>query len=557
MLQLYIVVFSLISSGQSCDIDKLTQNCKMFDPNSPFAQFSDGQKVINYSYKPYSSNTNQQNPQEIVDEVSPAERLEKIKRQAEALKIFSVTKKPASDEFKLLMAQQYHAVDSMLKEKPNSNLSKNENSDLGIEVIDPNPKNKEKIEFMDSQKFKEFIKAYYSDSQLKKIQELAAVHPSNKPKKQSSPTHPVYQSTTPLVSEQRMKELVDMARNAIISKIESGRPFSSLSPGEQDAIKKIRSVASTPGQDAKGGDCSGLLPNAFYLPENNSLNFCRNLQYLPEEAIVPIIGHELAHSIDPCFGQFGAIKIDKNRLKALMPAPKALDDEDIKGALKTMNDNQYQQMTTYLFERYSTDPDKTLRELEKMGVIKRISEDSVYEQFPFKSIVSCLEQKKFRSSRLGRDEYLEKLQQNYKLDPSKMDRLRSAYNKHPECLPVDGKNSQLGEAFADWFGSSVLENYLKQRKNQNSSLKPLAFFLNVLCAKKNNQEKRTSLNELLSDVDEKRKGEHPPSKDRLEKIFLSNPVIATAVGCKASEAKCELKKNKLSHENKNAPGVRK
>ncbi len=144
-----------------------------------------------------------------------------------------------------------------------------------------------------------------------------------------------------------------------------------------------------------------LTPNAFYDPGRNTFKFCSGflLQSTSEFHIAMIIGHELAHSIDPCRITYGP--------------------SDMGFKYKSTND------------------------LKKME-----------QEYPFKNVIACLRDPK---SVEAKPIYLPQKEQMNKYNSRSNE--GGLVEMTPE-KPSFCNNDQMTESFSDWMGAEVLPSYI-------------------------------------------------------------------------------------------------
>jgi hypothetical protein len=263
------------------------------------------------------------------------------------------------------------------------------------------------------------------------------------------------------------------------------------------------------------------MPNAVYEPMTHSITLCPQLLNLPESSLMQILAHEMGHSIDPCISGFA---FDNKGI---------LNNEGILG------------------------PPDDLR-------TPSITEIPA-GQHPFKSIVSCLKEKKSMGVATPKAEDL--LSQISETDedqepPSqaiknlrflKQEDESALLNKLPSLINCGfiTENGHMQEAFSDWLGAEVLAGKITEtidRKKANEyALSAKAFFASLDCdnlrdvaRQKLNMmvENKCILPKHIQRIQDSPveigPSSHPKTSDRINRIFLANPKIRQALGCQQS-----------------------
>ncbi len=510
----------------TCDIDSLTDNCKVFDPKKPYVTLKNGKRAINFSY---DHDAEMDEKPERSKEETEKQRLQGLKTQAKALEILSKPKKKISENFKLYLMNELPEV--------NYALSGEADKEFRINVYYPPDSASGSFKAMKADEFRTLFSSYYSPQQLT---ELGGLMPPEPPEQGEPDVHPVYQDQKPLTSEARVGELMKFAKGSIVKKILAGRKREDLSAAERDALHKVESVSHRVGTVASDNSaCSGVTPNAFYDPGSHQISVCPNFLHLPEAAVISVLGHEVAHAIDPCLCQFGLYSLDRSRAQAFMAANKRGSvDKDMASALRFAMSQEGDKFTSANLFQAAKDPDKVLKDLESKGVIKKETGEYDYTQFPFGEVSQCLSNLQFRATSTEREGYFKDLKSSGAVPAKEADKLEQAFKKHPECLPVKGKSSQMGEAFADWFGAQVASDYSEQINKKMDPLESMFFFANVYCSEKNSTGKPKSLGESIDRIEGDRTAAHPPNRKRMEDIYLRAPALAKAVGCTPKGPQC-------------------
>lgn len=512
--------------AEKCDIDKLTNNCKVFDPKNQYVTLKNGKKVINYSYDSGEKDEKPEGPSE-------KERLEQLKNKARVLELLSKPKKKVSESFKLQMLSEIDGI--------NYALAGQADKELRVPVYYPPESTNGTLKSMSAEEIQSLFKTYYSPQQVKELGALAGPPPGDDGA--GSELNPVYKEQKQLTTEKQIADMMRFAKESMVKTILAGRKKEELSSAEKDALKKVESVNYHIGAEASDPSaCSGVTPNAFYQPSTHQISICPNFLFLPPDAVMSVLGHELAHSIDPCLCQFGLYDVDKSRARAVLKSLNKSKPEDRENyeALQYILSEAGEKLNSSGIFQTAKNPEKLLKDLEAKGVLKKEIPEREYQEFPFSGVAQCLTNQNFRSTTGEREKYFKSLRDSGSISEKDVAQLEGAFKKHPECLPLKGESSQLGEAFADWFGTQVSSEYLaKKTKADADPLEPILFFANAYCASKANASRERSVGEQLARLESDRTASHPADRKRLEEIYLRSPDIAKTVGCSPGGPQCK------------------
>jgi hypothetical protein len=323
-------------------------------------------------------------------------------------------------------------------------------------------------------------------------------------------------------------------------------------------------------------------PNAFYNPIDHSFNLCPNILGLPDESLRAIIAHELGHSIDPC-----TIATDLQRQEIInqgnptrreeLNRQKSQREEAARKELLGISDYEPQLpkigeegLATNLVERISSDSARV--EFDKYRkVLATIAPAVGLSKNPFGSVISCLTSSQSAKARLTPvEEYTAKLDENIRKlkeigqNETNSQKLRDLvkFRKNLDgefrdllaCgfMESNGEKTQIQEAFSDWISGEVMASRIvratsstKKRDTafevsglffaygcdtKGSALadETKSFLLKVGCMR-NSEQDRNDFSRSLISVDA-----HDPHtwvSDRVNRIFLAQPAIRSALGC--------------------------
>lgn len=361
------------------------------------------------------------------------------------------------------------------------------------------------------------------------------------------------------VSPERNKyvtKMVEFAQLRIKELITGSNPDRKLSSAESNAIKKIESIRFNNFQSevVKASPiCAQSVPNAYYNPLDHSITLCPSIYSLPDTAVLSVVAHEIGHAIDPCFSQFPAYRVKADKLMAL----KKKDEESKKHEVSNDNEKfltmlrlakltEFSDRTAYPFELEVKE--ETVNFFLEEGILVKMSERVPFPNYVFRDVYECLKSPKgggFRSfdkaemTKFAKDvsavrvEYREP-SYNREEDEQK---IINAFSQYPECQGAD-KKSHMGETVADWISARVVGEFLSGMHLQSplEKLGPIAFFGNLICMQRfmATSDYISSAGPVLFGAFHDYKlslDEHPASRERLEKIFLSDPNVRKVLGC--------------------------
>lgn len=535
LLGLVFFAASAWGSVPICKVDQLTNQCRDFDSSKEFIETSNGGKIPNLSYK--DQEKWKQDPSSVSGGLGGEDQM--LASLDTQIKIMEVLDKPTSalsEKFKVFLAGRSGILNTVLTST---------NPAATVALYLPPDSEKGKITTSTVKDARELLARYYSSEQLKTL--ATTLQSGLVAESVSGPAalkvHPFYAKLPEQVGDERIKELVEFARKSLIKTIRAGRPDSALSEQELAAIKKVSTISFTPMNSPQllGNQiCSGIFPNAFYSPEDNSISICSSFKYFPEASLVSVIGHELAHSIDTCNAQFGVLTVNQARVSELLAADTSKLDPLVLKDLKNLKGKT--QITSLSDNLMRATPGEINAKLEELGALTRVTKDFSFTTYPFQAVSSCLSSSlggSFRSVASQREEALQEIESSTVLSPREIEILKRGYKSNPECLIANFQPSQMGEAMSDWFGAQVTADFLKQNQpTQKPNLDSTIFFSNVYCAGQN-AENKGSIYESIVKVLGNHMDAHPMAKDRIENIFLRNPTIAQVSGCAAEAAECK------------------
>lgn len=346
----------------------------------------------------------------------------------------------------------------------------------------------------------------------------------------------------------RFEKLVEKAKALLIEELRA-RPLETTPEQTENMIKKIQNVKYTP-VSAENSVCAQGSLNAFYTPTENRLNICPAYYGKDDLTIITVLGHELGHAIDPCGCRHSGHRINREKVSA----------GQLEKDLLAMKLDETEASRINLQFKYNKDAEifgmnenvegSVIQMLERKQYVSPIFK-GIEGKYPFESTYQCLSQRHGFANR----------------EVSKNSLSQKKLNRIPETEPIKRKKSQrskdfddckggteMGEVMSDVFGAKVALRYAAELgRTSKSDLRDINWlFAQQICGG------QTGYGFL--------EGEHPYSPERVEKIFLADPLTQSVFGCKvplSSHGYClskfgSLKVNskKTSEEGKGAKSVK-
>jgi len=239
----------------------------------------------------------------------------------------------------------------------------------------------------------------------------------------------------------RVNGLFDFVKDSLINVILAGRDPSQLSLEETEEVKRIEKIDLNSSPAVTEALCSYSNPNAFYSTATHKFVICKNLFNLPDSALVSVMGHEMAHSIDPCVSQFPLYKINSEALKEIPESEIKANDETLhfKRAL-----NYQEQGVNYTTDDFALNySEDTIKFYETHKVLTRTTDGISPSKNPFTDVLTCLNvQKGIRKEDSQRVVQMAQEIADYRAEnpyagydkESDIRKMVHALSSHPECL---------------------------------------------------------------------------------------------------------------------------
>lgn len=527
-----------------CDLLTLTNDCKMFDPSMEFVQLPSGNTVRNFSYEksaPLVTPTVQEdksNSQVKANDTNgmTEHQAQQLESKIEVMALLDKKGAALSEHFKMFFVDTFPMYWGYLASPSTSNASFSFYSPMNSETG--------KIQDKDIKSIKKELEQIFSKAEIEALvsaQQGGAYfggplmplkdptkpeHGHHKPAGKTAAEDPL---TPKPMSAEHMKEMVEFTRAAVIAAIRQGRPDMAISASENEILAKIAAIEPYVASEFVES-CTGSLPNAFYDPTSNKIGICPLTLEEADSSFTMTLGHEFGHAFDPCHGFSGMYRLNQEKFQN-----QTWLSEGTRRSWSNMK-----QISGNFLEYSVTDGKSLLKRLLEAGALTTVSGPIDPGNYPFRGIESCLISQAggaFRSTQnRDQEQYFQEIE-NEGFPKRAVDAMREVAKKSPECMNIDGRASQLGEAFGDWFGTVASSAYLKANPVQVKSPDAVAKFLNLACSNRRKGE-TVSMIELNAQIDKVLLEEHPSYRHRLNSIMFANPSVANSLGCTATPGFC-------------------
>lgn len=503
-----------------CQVDQLTRNCDFFreKKESQFIEYPDGTRFPNPAWISVSGygdmgGGNYGSIEQL--EKQQREQIEKIyKEQAQMMDLLGDAYSP---EFELALSSSATLSNVQLMSNGGASLE-------NVTMMLPWPPEKKTIQKIKAVPWAEFESRILRRLPLRNKKELIAIF-SKKPMMgygmgiQS--TQIVLQEGDRPLDEKRLKRLkalVEETKNLMLSEIDQGKPYLSLSSEQRALYDRIRLIRFVPPTEPGVMDSPSCLggPNAFYQPGKHEFIICPSMANFPDASLVKTIAHEMGHSIDPCGCRHSVHRVDSQ----------ALREERMQGGhpMGMVPSGDF-------IERQAFDP-ISKKILIAKGYLEEVSPAISPDRYPQEKTLSCL--KESMGLKVMTEEIL-------LLEAQESDRLRRSKEsdaprtpieqirkKIQENGPADCQYSvalgspEIREAMADAWGSKVLGRYFEKNppRNEQERLAPFAVYYPSICGEQDPPS-----------IDLQRA--HPYGRERADMIILTDHRVRKAYGCPA------------------------
>ncbi len=316
----------------------------------------------------------------------------------------------------------------------------------------------------------------------------------------------------------KIKEIFPQLVDLISAKMAKNIQDPQLRKNLQDKLSALefKGVDCTQGVNDNLADV--FVPNAFYHMVGQNIRYCAGMNDLntSEFSLAHVMAHEIAHSIDPCNIALGptdyAFKYKK------IPDQRASKDN-------VMPYNPYGGSNTY----------PTISQLGPPGQMGQPSSqtqtviDPNQLQNPYNTLMACLRSSASIAAQPEKKQSKEDASQSNtdgryhnrsnKTNASK--KSKSLIEETPFC-----DDDQIGEAVADWYAFEILPEFIQKRYPNLTKEQYKIGYSNVFRSADCKDDVRK----------EGVHASHPTTRDRIDKLLMSQPIIRKQIGCnEASE----------------------
>lgn len=351
--------------------------------------------------------------------------------------------------------------------------------------------------------------------------------------------------------KKHIKDLVALAKEAIVKKLSGGKSLDSLPSDVQNLIKKVSSVRyreMNPKNSEELDNCKS--PNAYYSSTEHTFLLCPSIMNYPDSQLIEIIGHELGHSIDPCRSMAGVSKVNSELVKNFRAKDMTSSSSEDDKALEDLTDRTTTALpiAIYFTERFQ----ETIR---KYKILTTEIDGVDPSKYPLKNAVACM-QKKANLNDISKSDIdlsvetwveLAKARGASKADLLKeKEAAKKLLSLNPSCTGSFDKVSEMTESSADMWGAIAQAEYFKKFRPRSNLDRIAAISLwkangCVQIEKLSKpdhstpdsiakQLRRLTSKKLESQYD--KMDPHPKHEIRTDEVMFSYPPLAEAMGCK-------------------------
>lgn len=297
---------------------------------------------------------------------------------------------------------------------------------------------------------------------------------------------------------ERMDRLAERSIALARRRILRGRSESALSAEERNLLARASLVRFR--RDA-GQSCSSGGVGAFYNAQSHSFAVCPASFALPDESLVMMMAHEVAHSFDPCLARGPLVQVDPQRLRQWRNSrePDALTTSDRSFLDGLANSAGYAVIEPVRM----TSP--VVRSLLSAGILRVHEPGMTQASHPYSSVISCLATT--QGGGFAAPTW----------NPAEAD-------ANPEC-----QGHAINEAFCDWFGAEALASgpeSLRRYDPPDRLRRVVGGFASVACLHRPGQRPTDDEQALTQS--------HPAMTTRTNMIVLRNERLRQAIGCQGA-----------------------
>jgi hypothetical protein len=529
-LGLLILNLPALAALPACDAEGLTRGCKLFSERreSPVVKFPNGAFIENPLYKSNAPKA-----------VRTADS-ERLKTKAALLRFWRALPEQdrPSDEFQLALGQALphatvaEAFGGLAHEAPHHE----------AELLLPWPPAREGAPLMAVSSAQ--LREYFSNLSAERQQEVKKLVAAFEPGSSAGKAAPDARVQVAESREARVRDLFNFAQGTLLSEISRNRPYASLSEAEKSQYDRVKNLDFVSLAEAKKEpSCARMAPDAFYSWEGHRVVICPGMYTLPDASLMEVLGHEIAHPIDPCSLQIPLLKVDRKKLDELRSQEPSQvgHNPDASKLLSNLGDAGSTGMVM-LSAVMSTHRKDSVPFVENLGAAKLVAPGIPFKNYPDHRAYKCLTDKvgirEVTSADLDRiaRQFVRDRQGkwNATADKTLLRNVRATLGRFPQCTSPNTAKSQMGEAMSDAWSSKVLARWMEKNppKNDMERLAPMAMFLAAYCKERPTVSTAPTTGEILDLAVDAMTRAHPYHRERAEKIFLTEPNLQKAIGCK-------------------------
>ena len=361
----------------------------------------------------------------------------------------------------------------------------------------------------------------------------------------------------------RVEALFSKVQQLVVEEIRAGRLDSDLSEAEKVAIRRVQTTKIFDPRHLSAAHliqtrCNQAMgQNAAYMHNYHAIVVCPGVARMSDEALMEVLGHELAHPIAPCASQFGIYEVNEEAVQSLrksaplhIPFKKSTDKE--RATLFDMISASKKPSNFILGSFLLRVPIEIVREFQEKGLIKIVTQGIDAKAYPFSKLSRCLSE----SSGIRTDtekeiiEYVDQVvreRQKMMGDAYNAESDRSAMTKslttYSGCFSPNG-DPQVEEAFPNWMGVRVLGRAMKAKGSAYSAdqlHRAIGWKIGLVCkaremaSRVENASSQAATAAEAKKTVERAEDAHPYEKTHLENFILADPNVRTALGCEKDE----------------------
>ncbi len=326
----------------------------------------------------------------------------------------------------------------------------------------------------------------------------------------------------------KLQSFFAYAQKTLLEEILKGRDLSRLSKEERGAYERVKSVKLIPPEPQ---DCITPFPNGSFKPMDHAITLCPGLEDYPHSFVMRLLGHELAHSFDPCVELMPLIK-GTRKIRELAADESSWPDEirknpDLLEAARLVrtNPSEYSSFAPIV---EMNDP-KSIEKLAKLGYIDIIAPAADSKKSPNVAAYSCIRDQGGIKEVTEKD--IESIIEKAEIAPAE----RAAYAKklkpYAQCLEAPNHVGHMCEAMSDAWGSKVLGRWLSENPPKSEAERVGILAVEARVCAKGLSSRQLTIRDIVEKTKEKALSPHPSMRSRSNNIVLQEPRVQKAIGC--------------------------